>query len=107
MEAMKVVLAHVKNPDIRNGSGYWEEPKESGKKRFVTVGSMTDAVKVCMDYISHNGLGGGNWSGGKIFVGGKQVAKVSYNGRLWDMQDKEIPQEGVKTVAQCEADGWR
>ena len=44
---------------------------------------------------------------------GKVVGHVSFNGRVWLngpdgwRSNIEIPLPGVKTVAQCEAEGWR
>ena len=32
-------------------------------------------------------LGGGNWNGGQICEEGRPLARVSYNGRVWDMGD--------------------
>lgn len=43
-------------------------------------------------------------------IDGKQIGRVSFNGRVWlhDIDgDKEIPLPGVKTVAQCNAEGWQ
>lgn len=43
-------------------------------------------------------------------IDGQRIGKVSFNGRVWlhDIDgDKEIELEGVKTAAQCEAEGWR
>jgi hypothetical protein len=37
---------------------------------------------------------------------GNQVAKISYNGRVWDEAGIEIPIDGEKTAAQHEAEGW-
>ena len=41
----------------------------------------------CRADIEQDDLGGGNWSGGQIFEAGRQVARVSYNGRVWEMAD--------------------
>lgn len=38
---------------------------------------------------------------------GERVARISYNGRAWDLQDQEIPQKGRKTVAQHNSEGWK
>ena len=80
---MQVQLSHSSNPDI--AGGYWEEPIDGGKKRLVEIQSYDEASKVCNAFIQRNQLGAGNWTrgAGAIFVDGKQVAVVSYNGRVW------------------------
>lgn len=48
------------------------------------VSSLQEASKVCREYIEKHDLGGSNWSGGKVFdKTGKQIAYISYNGRVW------------------------
>lgn len=69
-----------------------------GKKQFMPVASLLEASKVCREFIEANNFGCSNWygttgSGGKD-VGciydaeGNFVARVSYNGRIW--QDEEL-----------------
>lgn len=92
-----VNLSHAKNPDITNG-GYWEQPKDAGKSKSVKCATLQEAAQECRAYIERNGLGSGNWTGGAVFFGSnrgripgtEQVATISYNGRIWDMTDKEI-----------------
>ena len=53
--------------------------------------TFTGASKACKDYIGKHNLGGGNWTGGQVFNDeDQQIARVSYNGRVWDMNDDEI-----------------
>lgn len=89
----KVRLAHAPNPDISDGySGYWV-PTSPCKPREVEVFSFAQASSVCRDYIKEWELGGGNWSGGQVFdtATKKQVARISYNGRVWHPETgKEI-----------------
>lgn len=45
-------------------------------------------------------------------IDGNQIGAVSFNGRVWlgkpgRERGVEIPLPGVKTAAQCEAEGWR
>jgi len=45
-------------------------------------------------------------------IDGRVIGKVSFNGRVWlgePGRDRgvEIPLPGVKTAAECEAEGWR
>jgi hypothetical protein len=37
---------------------------------------------------------------------GEHVAKISYNGRVWGADGKEIPINERKTVARHDAEGW-
>lgn len=54
-------------------------------------GSFEAASNICQEYIFQYEIGGGNWTGGQIYSDkGEQIARVSYNGRVWDMQGKEI-----------------
>lgn len=97
-----ITLRAYGNPDFRQYA-------DIAPARLARVNSLSDAVKAARDYISSHNLGGGNWGAksGVVFSGKKAIARVSYNGRLWDMSGEEIPQAGVKTAKQCEDDGWR
>lgn len=56
----------------------------------VTVSSYKEASKVVTEDIARRGWGGSQWYGkgaGRILVDGKQVAFVSYNGRVWEGRD--------------------
>ena len=85
---MKVKLATCGNLDYGQNPNQpvWGCPKPS----FFVVGSLDEARRVCLRYIAKWNLGGSQWDGGQIFEGGKQIANVSYNGRVWDTEDKEI-----------------
>lgn len=91
---MKVILASRGNPDMGQDSDkpymYCEPDKE------VEVESFAEASKACRKFIRDNELGYGNWSGGSVFLNGKHVAYVSYNGRVWDLGGVEIPLETTK-----------
>ena len=79
---MYVELSHVPNVDIIP-RGYWGDiPQENNLQREVK--SLQEASQVCRDWIEELELGGGNWTGGKVFDNGKQIAEISYNGRIWD-----------------------
>jgi hypothetical protein len=52
------------------------------------VCSLEEASIACRKYIEQYDLGGGNWYGGYIFesldfANSKQLAYISYNGRIW------------------------
>lgn len=86
---MHVRLSHVPNPDIREG-GYWSQMCREGETT-IRVKSLVEATAVCGRYITKNDLGGGNWTGGQVFDDTcKQIARVSYNGRVWDNEGTEI-----------------
>jgi hypothetical protein len=87
---MNVTLSHRRNPDIVGG--YWQDPVESGRARKIACASLADASRICRDYIGRNGLGGGNWTGGKITdTSGKgTLGQVAYNGCIFGNDGKEI-----------------
>lgn len=50
--------------------------------------SFEEAAKICREFIEKYNLGSGNWYGGYIFESldvkkQKQLAYISYNGRIW------------------------
>jgi hypothetical protein len=63
----------------------WGVP--NGSRRVET---LAEASKACRDYIDEHGLGGGSFTGGAVFWQGRQVARVSYNGRVWNAPDCEF-----------------
>lgn len=82
-----VTLEHVPNPDI--SEGYWSPPQTGNLVNCVRT--LREASERCRAYIDANDLGAGNWSGGKVYaMNGTQVARVSYNGRVWDMEGSEV-----------------
>jgi len=87
--AYKVLLASVGNPDFGQDS---RRSLPGVPRRTLRVASLADASKACRVYIGHYELGGGNWLGGDVQKDGKAIARISYNGRAWDLADecKEI-----------------
>ena len=82
---MIVILSSCGDPD------FGQKPKkEQSPRDAIKVFSISQASKVCVEYIDKYDLGGGNWTGGQILSNGKQIAAVSYNGRVWDRHGKEI-----------------
>jgi hypothetical protein len=94
-----VHLSHGPNPDLQYSggysSGYWGDTPAEGAKN-VEVSTLADASDVVLAYIGRNGLGGGNWTGGQVIKGGKVVARISYNGRIWGADGSEIVPESRK-----------
>jgi hypothetical protein len=62
----------------------------------VPVTSWADASRAVRAYIEERGVGSAEWyrtvpwGGAAIRVGGRVVAHVSYNGRIWDRNRKEL-----------------
>ena len=79
---LKVELSSVGNPDFGQDPDRPLYGAEKNKK--VSVSSFEEASEVVQAFIHENDLGSGNWSGGAIFEGKKQIAFVSYNGRVWE-----------------------
>lgn len=77
-----VHLASCGNPDfgqIPNKPLHGCEPNH-----YKNVESLEDAARAVKDFITKNDLGAGNWAGGVVRdKNGKTVARVSYNGRVW------------------------
>ena len=88
---LTVTLSAGGNPDYLAVKGQYDfrESIYIGETT-VKINSLPEASKVCRNFIDENNLGGGNWTGGEVFEEGEQIARISYNGRVWDMEDKEI-----------------
>lgn len=85
---LEVLVGSEKNPDFKNDS---YNPIIKNKK--IQVKSIAEAVKICKKFIDDNQVGSGNWyaaDAGWIFQDGKKIARVAYNGRVFDMNEKEI-----------------
>lgn len=86
-------LSHEPNPDITGG--YWEPPEDDGRPRFACFRDLADASRLARSYMSRNGLGSGNWTGGQVISRALDgaivpVGRVAYNGRLFNMDDEPI-----------------
>lgn len=88
---LRVELGYAPNPDIQ-GDGYWGPLVDPATPVMIDVKDFAEASAVCRAYIERNGLGGGNWTGGEVvdMVTAERVAHVSYNGRVWGLDGKEI-----------------
>lgn len=69
----------------------WGFPKNQIKQ----VDSISEARQAVHDFINNEPigtLGASQWSGGELYdnVLGKQIGRISYNGRVWDMEEKEM-----------------
>jgi len=79
---MKVKLANRGNPDFGQDPNkpLWDKPPD----KWVKVKDLEHASHVCRLYIVDHELGGGSWAGGQIKDNkGKEIGRVSYNGKVW------------------------
>lgn len=82
--AYTLKLAACGNPDYYQSEDIGVAPKT------VEVGSFIEARRAAEQYRDQNCLGGGNWKQADVLLDGKLVAKISYNGRLWGPDGKEL-----------------
>lgn len=60
-------------------------------KEIKYVKDYKEASDTVRKFIVDNDLGGGNFAGfGDIYIDGKKIGRVSYNGKVWDNDDNEI-----------------
>ncbi len=82
---MELLLKSCGNPD------YYQDPN---RPICPTLKVQVDTLKIasdrCREYIKEENLGGGNWIGGQVTENNIQIAKISYNGRVWDNEGQEI-----------------
>jgi hypothetical protein len=62
------------------------------RKNAVEVESLSAASVAVRKFIELNDFGSSDFSGGEVYDSStnKLIAKVSYNGRIWDAQGVEI-----------------
>ena len=95
MYKYKVNLRHEPNPDIEyaNGSGYWGLPTDK-KEITIKANTLREVQDKFDDWKNRNALGGGNVP--YIYIRdteNNKIAHISYNCRIWDMNDNEITEE--------------
>ena len=81
---MFVILSTIGNPDY--GQNPYEKLFSAEADHTIEVRSLDEASQVCKKFIDKNELGGGSWSGGQVFDGNRQIANISYNGRIWPVE---------------------
>jgi 8-oxo-dGTP pyrophosphatase MutT (NUDIX family) len=75
-----LVCTSAGNPDFQQAPELSISPEE-----VYIVSSPIEASEKARAYIAEYELGGGNWTGGHVFNdAGEIVARVSYNGRVWE-----------------------
>lgn len=81
-----MILRSVGNPDF----GQYAPISEPEAVKSATLAGMRRAAEA---YIAKWDLGGGNFVDPEIRKDGKFVARISYNGRLWDHMEYEKANE--------------
>lgn len=76
-------LRSVGNPDF----GQYAPVSNPVTVHAATIEEIAALAEAYRDFWN---LGGGNWTSPCIMEGKRKVAKISYNGRLWGMDGKEI-----------------
>lgn len=80
---LRLLLRSVGNPDFGEDPDRPVSPAEA-----VEVPTLEAASAAVLDYVDRHRLGGGNLPTPSVFEGNREVARVSYNGRIW------LPPEG-------------
>lgn len=77
-------------------------------RKVIAITDFADAVAKWETIRGENGFRAGNCPIVVVVdtTTGEQVAKISYNGRVWGADGKEIRVNGCKLAAEHEADGW-
>ena len=93
-----VNLSNCGNPDYGQDE---RKPLHGTFNTMLLVPSLDVAKVMCREYIRHHGLGGGNWSGGQVYLADSliQVAQISYNGRAWDLENHCIDELTADVLA--------
>lgn len=99
-----VLLSNRGNPDHGQDP---DAPIYGGPQdKLVGCQSLAHASAWCQRYIELLNLGGGNWTGGKVYAEhgiapgtGKPVARVAYNGRVFNVEDGTVLCENVDPKA--------
>jgi len=94
---IEVALGAEPNPDYDRGS---HEGTVSIDTYRVKAKDIQEARDKVVAFIDENDLGSGNFNGGELYSDGKQIGYISYNGRVWDMDDKPMVYKSEPTQAQ-------
>lgn len=87
MKKLTLILKNVGNPDFRQDPSR-KLPETENRK--IKVSSFKEASEETIKYIEEFDLGSGNFPHAPILdETGKQIAYVSYNGRVWEGTDWE------------------
>ena len=85
----------IRFQQISSSVRYEELHKPNGLV-YYEVKNLNEASLICQKFISTFGLSSGNWTGGRVVnENGNFLARISYNGRIWDKEDGEKANEIV------------
>jgi len=78
---------------LSNNAKYEELHKPQGNF-FFEVNSLLKAAELCKKFIDNYNLGSSNWNGGLVVDESFNfIARISFNGRIWDNEDWKIANE--------------
>ena len=61
---------------------------------YYEISNLSEASEICRKYISYFNLGSGNFSGGRVLDDNNNfIARVSYNGRIWNSENHKEAKE--------------
>jgi len=76
-----VILENWGNIDYRQDPN---APVYGVPNKTIQVNTLKEASQKVREYIEEYELKAGNCIGGYVFEGTKQIASISYNGRIWE-----------------------
>lgn len=80
--------------DSYSTSAKLEELSKDKNLTYVQVDSLLEASELVRKFIKQYNLGASNWTGGIVLNEDLNfVARVSYNGRVWDNSDRKKAKE--------------
>lgn len=103
----RVAIDNRGNPDYRQDAA--KALPGTHADLLVGVVSLEHASWVCRRYIEGNDLGSGNWTGGDVFEikpdgsTGRKIARVAYNGRVFDATTQKVLAEAADPTAFADA----
>jgi len=74
------------------------DAEDNVEHKIVPIASLDDAVAHVKKLIQSTGMGGSNMGEGfgDVYLDGYKIARVSYNGRLWGLDEKPLTQHKVQ-----------
>lgn len=60
------------------------KPLEGVERGYREADTIEELQSIVREYIEKNDIGGGQWTGGKVMEGDKEIGYISYNGRFWN-----------------------
>lgn len=76
-----------------------------GRRFRGTVGSIEAASQLYATKRNASGQGGSKWPTGEIIQNGKTIARVSYNSKIWPVDEWTVDQKPLYVPACCHCGG--